>query len=93
MVWMMRTGRSKKFLKVVFGQPSLPLVVTFGSCYELLTRVVSSLVIVAIAGHHGNATGSALLPLLTTLSAFPGTFDGGLGGCGLATIGGRSRVT
>jgi hypothetical protein len=89
----MQIGRFQKFLEVVFGRPGLSLEVTFGSRYELVTRVVDSLIVVAIAGHHGNTTVSTLLPLLAILSAFLGALHGGLGGRGPATIGSRSRVT
>jgi hypothetical protein len=89
----MQTGCLKKLLKVVFGRPSLPLEVSFDSRYELLIGVVSFLIVVAVASHYGNVMGSTLLPLLAALSAFPGTFDGGLGGCGPATIGGCSRIS
>jgi hypothetical protein len=85
----MKTCRFKKFLEVVFGRPCLPLEVAIGSHYELLTGVVGSL----IAGHYGNTTVSTLLPLFAALSAFPGSFHGGLGGHGLTTIGGSSHVT
>jgi hypothetical protein len=89
----MRTGRFKKFPEVVFGQPSLPLEVTFDSRYEPLTGAVDFLTAVAVAGQYGNATGSALLSLLATHTAFPSAFDGGLGGHDSASVGGRSRVT
>jgi hypothetical protein len=46
----------------------------------------------AVDGHYGNAMGSALLPL-ASLSALPDTFDGGLGGCGSATVGSHSCIT
>jgi hypothetical protein len=79
-VWVMRTGRFKKFLEVIFGRPGLSLETAFGSYYELLTGVTGFLIAITVIGHYGNATGSALLSLLATLSAFPGAFDGGLGG-------------
>jgi hypothetical protein len=88
-VWVMWIGCFKEFLKVVFGHLSLSLEVTFGIGYELLTGVVSSLIVVAVAGHYGNVTGSALLPLFVALNAF----DGGFRGCGLTTIGGRCCIT
>jgi hypothetical protein len=89
----MWTGHFEKFLEVIFGWPSLPLEVAFGSRHELLTGVADFLIVVAVAGHNRNATGLALLPLLATLSAFPSTFDGGLGGCGSTTVGDRSCIT
>jgi hypothetical protein len=89
----MRIGRFKKFLEVVFGWPSLTLEVTFDSRYELLTGVVSPLIVIVVAGHHGNAVGPVLLPLLATLGAFPSTINGGLGGCGPTIVGGRSLIT
>jgi hypothetical protein len=58
----MQIGRFKKFLKVVFGRLSLLLEVMFDSRYELLTRVVGSLIAIAIAGHYGNATGQRFCP-------------------------------
>jgi hypothetical protein len=66
-VRVIRIGRFKKFLEVVFGQPSLPLEVAFDSRYEPLTRDAGFLTAVVIAGHHGDATGSMLLPLLAIL--------------------------
>jgi hypothetical protein len=78
---------------VIFGRLSLSLEVAFGSRYKLITRVVGSLIAVAVVGHYGNTTGSALLPLFAALSAFPSAFDDGLGGHELTTIGGRSYVT
>jgi hypothetical protein len=89
----MKTGRFKKFLEVVFGQPSLTLEVAFGNRYELLTGVVGSLIAVPFADHYGNTMMSALLPLFATLSAFLGSFRGGLGGHSPTTIGGSSHVT
>jgi hypothetical protein len=85
--------RFKKFLEVVFGWPSLPLEVTFGSHYEPLVGAVSFLTAVVIASRYGNAMESALFPLLATLRVFPNAFDGGLGGSSPAAAGGRSRVT
>jgi hypothetical protein len=82
----MRTGRFKKFHKVVFGWPCLLLKVTFASCYEPLIGVVSFLTAVAVASHYGIATGSMLLSLLATRSAFPGAFDGGLVGAAQAPL-------
>jgi hypothetical protein len=89
-VWVMWTGRFKKFLKVIFGRTSLLLEMAFGGRYELLTGVVGSLIAVAIAvaGHCGYTMGLALLPLFTALSAF----DGGLGGCGPTAVGDCSRI-
>jgi hypothetical protein len=92
-VWVMQTSHFKKFLEVVFGQPSLPLDFMFDSHYELLAGIVGSLITVAIVAHCGDAMGSALLPLLATFITFPVTLDSGLGGCGPATIGDRSHVT
>jgi TctA family transporter len=92
-VWVMQIGQFEKFHKVVFGQPSLLLQVTFGSHYEPLTRVVGFLTAVAIASHHGDAIGSVLVSLLATHSAFAGAFDGVLGGRSSATARGHSRVS
>jgi hypothetical protein len=89
----MRIGRFKKFLKVVFGQPILPLEVMFSSRYEPLTKVVGFVTAVAVVGHYGDAMGSVLLSLLAILRAFPDAFDGGLGGHGQATTGDRSRIS
>jgi hypothetical protein len=86
-------GCFKKFLEMVFRRLSLPLEVTFSSRYELLAGVVGFLIVIAVAGLYGNVAGSVLLPLLAALSAFPGTFDSGLGGHGPAMFGGRSRIT
>jgi hypothetical protein len=88
----MRTSWFEKFLKVTFGWPSLPLEVAFGSRYALLAGVIGFLIATTITGYNGDAMGSPLLPLLTVLSAFLGTFDGGLGRHGPATISDRSRV-
>jgi hypothetical protein len=76
----------EKFLKMIFGHPSLAIEVMFGSRYTLLNRVVGSLVATAIAGYYGDVMGSPLLPLLAALSAIPSTLDSGLGGCSSATI-------
>jgi hypothetical protein len=57
-VWVMRTSRFKKFLKVAFGLLSLSLEVMFVSCYKPLIGSVSFRTVVAIAGHYGNATWS-----------------------------------
>jgi hypothetical protein len=92
-VRVMLTVHFKKFLKVVFGWASLPLEVVLGSCYEPLTGTLGFLTAFAVAIHYGNKMGSALLPLLATLSAFPSTFDGGLGERGPTIVGGRSHVT
>jgi hypothetical protein len=89
----MWTGRFKKFLEVVFGRPSLPLDVTFGSHYEPLVTAVGFLTAVFVASHYSNAMESALFPLLAALRVFPNAFDGGLGGSSLAAAGGRSHVT
>jgi hypothetical protein len=89
----MRTVRFKKFLKVVFGWASLPLEVVLGSYYEPFTGALGFLTAVVVAIHYGNKTGSALLPLLATLSAFPSTFDGGLGERSPTIAGSRSHVT
>jgi hypothetical protein len=78
---------------VVFGRLSLLLEVAFDSHYKLITRVIGSLIAVVVAGHHGNAIGSTLLPLLAAFSAFSGAFGSGLGGHGPTTIGDRSHVT
>jgi hypothetical protein len=95
MVWVMQTGRFKKFLELVFGWPSLPLEVTFGSRCKPLAGVIGllAIVVVAVASHHGTMMGSALLPLLAALSAFPGAFDGGLSGHCPAIAGGRFHIT
>jgi hypothetical protein len=66
-VWVMRTNHFKKFLKVVFERPSLPLEVVFGSRYKPITGVVSFRPATAIAAHYGKVMQSALLPLLATL--------------------------
>jgi hypothetical protein len=66
--------RFKKFLKVVFGQPSLPLEIAFSSHYKPLAEVVGFLPIIVVAGHYSKVTWSALLPLLVVLSALPGAF-------------------
>jgi hypothetical protein len=79
----MRTCHLKKFHEVIFGRPCLLLEVVYGSCHVLLTGVTGFHIAVAIACHYCNVMGSALLSLLAALSAFPGTFDGGLGGCGM----------
>jgi hypothetical protein len=92
-VRVMRTGHFKKFLKVVFGWPSLSLEITFGSRYEPLTGVVGFLTAVVIADHYGDATGSLLLSLLATLSVFHGAFDGNHGGRSPATASGCSRIS
>jgi hypothetical protein len=92
-VLVMWTCRFKKFHQVVFGRPSLPLEVTFGSCYEPLAGAVGFHTAVAIAGQYGNASGSALLPLRATLSAFPGAFVSGIGGRSPATASDCSRVS
>jgi hypothetical protein len=85
-------GYFEKFLEMIFGRPSLPLEVTLDSCYELFIGVTGFLIVITTAGCYGDAMGSPLLPLLTTLNAFSGTFDGGFGGRGPATVGRRSRV-
>jgi hypothetical protein len=74
------------FVEMIFGCPGLVLVVAFGSHYALLVGVDGSLIVAP--GYYGDKMGSPLLPLLATLSAFPGTLDGGLGGCSSATISG-----
>jgi hypothetical protein len=66
--------------------------VAFYSRYTLLTEIASFLVAAAVAGLYGNATGSLLLPFLAARSAFPGTLNGGLGGCGSAIISGCFHV-
>jgi hypothetical protein len=90
---MMQTSRYKKFLEVIFGRLSLSLEMAFDSRYELLAGITSFLIVITIMGHHCNATGSALLSLLATLSTFPGAFDGDIGGCGTAIVGSRSHIT
>jgi hypothetical protein len=92
-VRVMRIGHFKKFLKVVFGRPSLSLEITFGSRYEPLTGADGFLTAVVIADHYGDAMGSSLLSLLATPSVFPGAFDDNHGGCSPATAGGYSRVS
>jgi hypothetical protein len=59
-VQVMQIGRFKELLEVVFGRLILSLEVTFGSRYEPVVGVVGFLIVVAIAGHYGNATGSVL---------------------------------
>jgi hypothetical protein len=74
---------------MIFGRSGLALEVAFNSHYALLIGVAGSLIAAAIAGYYGHAIGSPLVPLLATLSAFPGALDSGLGGCGSATISSR----
>jgi hypothetical protein len=76
----METCLFKKFLEVIFGRPCLSLEVVFGSCHKIPAGVTGFLITVAVAGHYDSTMGSALLSLLATLSIFPGTFDGILGG-------------
>jgi hypothetical protein len=92
-VWVMPIGRFKKFLEVVFGWSSLPLEITFDSRYEPLTGVVDLYPTIVVARSYSKAMWSALLSLLATLSAFPGTFDGCLGGHSPASTSSPSRVT
>jgi hypothetical protein len=66
----MWTNHFKKFLKVVFERPSLPLEVMFGNRYEPLTGVVGFRPTTAITAHYGKVMRSALLPLLATLAHF-----------------------
>jgi hypothetical protein len=89
----MWTCRFKKFLEVVFERLSLPLEVVFDSRYESLAGVVAFCPAAAVAGHYGKAACSTLLPLLATLGAFPGAFNGALGGRDPAITGGCSCVT
>jgi hypothetical protein len=77
---------------MIFGWLSLLLKVMLGSRCALLAAVADFLIAMDIAGYYNNAIGSLLLPLLAALSAFPGTYDSGLGGYGPATIGGHSHV-
>jgi hypothetical protein len=77
---------------VVFAWPSLSLEIASDSHYELLAGVVSPLIAVAVAGHHGNMARLTLLPLLATLGAFLDAFNDGLGGCGPTTVGSRYHI-
>jgi hypothetical protein len=90
---MMWTYHFKKFLEVVFERRSLLLEAVFDSRYESLDGVVGFRPAATIAGHYGKVTCSVLLPLLATLGAFPGAFNGALGGRNPAITGGRSCVT
>jgi hypothetical protein len=76
---------------MIFGWLSLLLKVMLGSRCALLAAVADFLIAMDIAGYYNNVIG-LLLPLLAALSAFPGTYDSGLGGYGPATIGGHSHV-
>jgi hypothetical protein len=53
----------------------------------LLDGVISFLVVAIITGHNGNAPGTLLLPLLTTLDVLPSTLDDSLGWCSSASTG------
>jgi hypothetical protein len=68
------------------------LEVTFDSRYALLIGVTGTLIASTVVSYYDNVIGSPHLPLIAAFSAFPGTLDGGLGGCGLATISGCFRV-
>jgi hypothetical protein len=87
----MQIGHFEKFLEMILGRPSLPLEITLGSRYALLTRVAGFFISAATIGCYDDATGLRLLALLAALNTFSGTLDGGLGGCGPATIGHRSH--
>jgi hypothetical protein len=87
-VWVVRTGRFEKFPEMIFGRSSLALEVAFDSRYALLTGVISFL----ITDKYGDMTRSLLLPLLATLSTFPGALGGGLGGYGLIIVSAHFRV-
>jgi hypothetical protein len=87
-----RVGHFEKFLKMIFGQLCLALEVTFSYCDTLLAKVAGFLVAPTVISYYGDAMGSLLLPFLTTLGAFAGTLNGGLGWFGSTTISGRVCV-
>jgi hypothetical protein len=87
-----RIGHFEKFLEMIFGLLSLALEVMLGSHYALLFGVADFLIVDAVAGYYGDVMALSLLPLLATLSTFPGAHGSGLGGYGSATIIGRFHV-
>jgi hypothetical protein len=92
-VRVVRTCHFKDLLEVVFGWLGSPLEITFGHCHELLAGVVDFLPAIVVAGHCSEVTRSMFLPLFPALSTLSPTFDGGLGGHRLATVGARSHIT
>jgi hypothetical protein len=92
-VWVVRTSHYEKFLKMIFWRPHLTLEVMFSSRYAHLARDIGFLVTVTIACYYGDTSDLPILPFPTAVVAFPGTHNGGLGGCGSATISGRFCIT
>jgi hypothetical protein len=65
-----QTGRFATFLKIIFGQLSLPLEVELGSRYTLLIRVIGFLIAAATIGCYDDMMGSLFLPFLPPLMPF-----------------------
>jgi hypothetical protein len=77
-VW---TGHFEKFSKMVHLLLRLALEFVLNGRDILLTRVIGFLIITVVSSRHNDALGVPLLPLPTTLGAFPSTLDGGFGWC------------